>query len=212
MTPACQLQEIVQRGTGDIGALVAVMHRAGSGVTPGTYYTHHNHRGDVIITRSGTTTVGTYEYTAFGNLKSSIGNDLCRFGFSSKERDLSTGFYYYGYRFYAPAWQRWVSRDPIGEDGGLNLYGYVDNAPVVFFDILGTGKHCDEWRCEKQPGEFLKIACYLCCDEVFRSQTFSLRWWNWKRRTFWKHWRDLCLAACAETEGPIFFPVFRVSA
>jgi hypothetical protein len=111
MTPAGQLQEIVRRCTGDIGTVVTVTHHAGSAVTPGTYYTHHNHRGDVIITRSGTTTVGTCEYSAFGNLKSSIGNDLCRFKFSSKERDPSTGFYYYGYRFYAPQWQRWINRD-----------------------------------------------------------------------------------------------------
>jgi len=111
MTPAGQLQEIVRRCTGDIGTVVAVAHHSGSAVTPGTYYTHHNHRGDVIITRSGTTTIGTCEYSAFGNLKSSIGNDLCRFKFSSKERDPSTGFYYYGYRFYAPQWLRWINRD-----------------------------------------------------------------------------------------------------
>jgi len=135
-----QLLESYTRGVGlagDIGTIAAVTHHAGSGVTPGTYYTHHNHRGDVIITRSGTTTVGTYEYAAFGNLKSSIANDVCRFKFSSKELDRSTGFYYYGYRFYAPQWQRWISRDLIEEKGGNNLYVFANNCPLIFVDPLG---------------------------------------------------------------------------
>ena len=33
--------------------------------------------------------------------------------------------------------KRWISRDPIGENGGNNLYGYVRNDPVIYFDILG---------------------------------------------------------------------------
>jgi len=135
-----QLLESYTRGVGlagDIGTIVAVTHHAGSGVTPRTYYVRHNHRGDVIITRSGTTTVGSYDYSAFGNLKSSIGNDICRFKFSSKERDLSSGLYYYGYRFYSPQWQRWISRDPIGEAGGVNLYSFTLNSPTASFDIDG---------------------------------------------------------------------------
>jgi len=136
-----QLLESYTRGVGlagDIGTIVAVTHHAGSGVTPGTYYVHHNHRGDVIITRSGTTTVGSYDYSAFGNLKSSIGNDICRFKFSSKERDLSSGLYYYGYRFYAPQWQRWISADNIRESGGFNLHAVVRNNPIQVVDPEGS--------------------------------------------------------------------------
>jgi hypothetical protein len=112
MQQAGQLLESYTRGragaglAGDIGTIAAVTHHAGSGVTPGTYYVRHNHRGDIVVTRTGTTTVGTYDYSAFGNLKSQIGSDVCRFKFSSKELDRATGFYYYGYRFYAPQWSR----------------------------------------------------------------------------------------------------------
>lgn len=38
---------------------------------------------------------------------------------------------------YDPYLGRWLSRDPVGEEGGLNLYGYTSNRPVYFFDILG---------------------------------------------------------------------------
>jgi RHS repeat-associated protein len=44
---------------------------------------------------------------------------------------------YYGYRYYMPETGRWLSRDPIGENGGLNLYGYVENDGVNRWDYLG---------------------------------------------------------------------------
>ena len=37
----------------------------------------------------------------------------------------------------APGRATWLSRDPIGEDGGLNLYGYVENNPINLWDALG---------------------------------------------------------------------------
>jgi RHS repeat-associated protein len=48
-----------------------------------------------------------------------------------------TALYYYGYRFYDPEMGRWVSRDPIGETGGVNLYGFVGNLPSNRSDVLG---------------------------------------------------------------------------
>jgi RHS repeat-associated protein len=129
-----QLLESYTRGVGpagDIGTLVAVS------TNNYTYYIHNNHRGDVVLTRSGTTTVGSYSYSAFGILNSVSGSDVCRFKFSSKERDASTGFSYYGARFYAPQWQRWPNHDPIGERGGINLYQAFFNSPLMFVDRNG---------------------------------------------------------------------------
>jgi len=57
--------------------------------------------------------------------------------FSSKEIEARTGDYDYGYRYYAPNLQRWPNQDPIGERGGLNLYGFVENDPVNKIDPLG---------------------------------------------------------------------------
>jgi RHS repeat-associated protein len=45
--------------------------------------------------------------------------------------------YYYGYRYYDANTGRWVSRDPIEEEGGVNLYGFVQNNPVRKIDVLG---------------------------------------------------------------------------
>ena len=51
--------------------------------------------------------------------------------------DPETGYHNYGYRFYIPGVGKWPSRDPIGERGGVNLYGFVGNKPSENFDNLG---------------------------------------------------------------------------
>ena len=38
--------------------------------------------------------------------------------------------------------QDWLSPDPIGEAGGLNLYGYVSNNVINFFDPYGLEEKC----------------------------------------------------------------------
>ena len=43
----------------------------------------------------------------------------------------------YGFRYYQPLTGRWLSRDPIGESGGVNLYGFVGNDGVNSIDRLG---------------------------------------------------------------------------
>jgi RHS repeat-associated protein len=42
-----------------------------------------------------------------------------------------------GHRFYNPVVGRWVSRDPIGERGGDNLYSFVNNKSVNLIDAIG---------------------------------------------------------------------------
>jgi uncharacterized protein RhaS with RHS repeats len=51
------------------------------------------------------------------------------------------GVTHYGYRYYDPVTGRWPSRDPIEEEGGINLYGFVGNDGVNGLDFLGL-KDC----------------------------------------------------------------------
>lgn len=48
-------------------------------------------------------------------------------------------------RWYSPSTGRWFSRNPIGERGGANVYGFVRNTPVAAIDPLGLA----ESTCEK---------------------------------------------------------------
>jgi len=45
--------------------------------------------------------------------------------------------YYYGLRYYNPELGRWVNRDPIEEEGGYNLHGFVENSPLMGVDAQG---------------------------------------------------------------------------
>ena len=91
--------------------------------------------------------VAQYTYDAFGKLISSSGPmaDVFSFRYSTKYYDPETGFYYYGYRFYSPELMRWITRDPIGEEGGVNLYAMCGNSPVNAIDNLGLSKYWDNY-------------------------------------------------------------------
>ena len=99
--------------------------RGGSGIGNVTKYIDEN--GNVVA---------AYEYDDFGKTIAQSGPmaEVFRHRFSSKFYDSETGLYYYGYRFYAPALMRWLNRDPIEEDGGLNLYGFCGNDAIFSQD------------------------------------------------------------------------------
>jgi RHS repeat-associated protein len=56
---------------------------------------------------------------------------------STKYTDSETGLLYYGHRYLMPEVGRWTARDPIGERGGRNIYGFVSNRPLGRVDYLG---------------------------------------------------------------------------
>ena len=59
------------------------------------------------------------------------------FRVSTKYQDDETDLLYYGYRYYNASTGRWISRDLIEEDGGLDLYAFVENDTVSNYDLLG---------------------------------------------------------------------------
>ena len=58
-------------------------------------------------------------------------------GYTGHVYHKQSGLWLATYRAYSSTMGRWISRDPIGERGGINLYGYVGNAPVLVTDPLG---------------------------------------------------------------------------
>ncbi len=91
------------------------------------------------------TVVAHYEYDPFGNTTVATGTKANDFSyrFSTKPRDTISGLYYYGYRWYDPYTGRWPSRDPIDEEGGYNLYGFISNN-TNYIDYLGL--RIRDWR------------------------------------------------------------------
>ena len=113
-----------------------------------------------------------YEYGPFGEVFCSVG-DMAKvnpFGFSTKYTDNETDLVYYGYRYYSPALGRWLSRDPIEEQGGLNLYAFVNNDPVNKWDVLGLSLMDQGKRFVKGVGKRIfgdgKLCVHKNCEGV----------------------------------------------
>jgi RHS repeat-associated protein len=51
-----------------------------------------------------------------------------------------SGVLYYGFRYYNPNTGRWLNRDPLEEEGGVNVYGMVTNDMINYWDYLGLDK------------------------------------------------------------------------
>ena len=91
-----------------------------------TYSVHHDANRNVSeLTAPDGSLVAHYEYAPFGALTVSTGSyaNSNPFRFSSEYFDSETGLVYFCRRYYSPELGRWLSRDPIEEFGGWNLYG-----------------------------------------------------------------------------------------
>ena len=101
-------------------------------------------KGNVsAVIDSAQAVVASYRYDSFGRLMTQTGTLDQPFQFSTKRYLADVGLNYYGFRFYSPAMGRWLNRDPLGELGGLNLYGFVQNDPVNIFDPYGLESYWD---------------------------------------------------------------------
>ncbi|MGI6494691.1 MAG: RHS repeat domain-containing protein [Kiritimatiellia bacterium] len=122
---------------GGVGGLLAVS------LNGAWYFPFYDNNGNITayVDENGTI-VAEYTYDAFGCTIEATGSmaDAFRHRFSTKYYDAEIGLYYYGYRFYAPELMRWLNRDPIGEDGGVNFYGFVGNSPLSKVDPFGLAE------------------------------------------------------------------------
>lgn len=97
--------------------------------------------GDVseLISVSGAMVSAHYEYDVFGDPVVTTGPSAGEneFRYSTKPSDPESGLYNYGYRDDNTGLGRWTRRDPLGEQGGLNLHAYVGNMPLNASDAFG---------------------------------------------------------------------------
>jgi RHS repeat-associated protein len=113
-----------------------------SKITPSNqaYYYHFDGIASTIgISDSSGNMVNKYAYDAFGkvlNQMEAIQNPFKYVG-QFGVMDEGNGLLYMWARYYDAEAGRFISQDPIGFWGGLNLYAYVGNNPVNWVDPLG---------------------------------------------------------------------------
>jgi RHS repeat-associated protein len=131
------------RGAGGVGGLLTVSNGTA------TYAPAYDGNGNVVslIKAADGSDAADFEYDPFGNVLKSTGvaANAQPFGFSTKYQDTETGLLNFGHRFYAPGPGRFLNHDPSGEFGGINLYGFVNNAPISLIDTDGRSIQ-DIWQ------------------------------------------------------------------
>jgi len=102
------------------------------------YWFHTDPQGSVLaITDQYGNVANQYKYAPYGAADSVVEAFSNRLRHAGREWDADAGLYYNRARWYDPQMQRFISQDPIGIDGGLNLYAYAGDDPVNGSDPSG---------------------------------------------------------------------------
>lgn len=91
----------------------------------------------LVVDASTGVTVQAMDYDVWGAVIRDTNPGFQPFGFAGGLYDRDTGLVHFGARDYDPGTGRWISKDPSGFAGGLNLYAYANNDPVNSIDRDG---------------------------------------------------------------------------
>ncbi|HET7307192.1 MAG TPA: RHS repeat-associated core domain-containing protein [Gammaproteobacteria bacterium] len=130
-------QRICEKRKGD-GEVVARYFAQGEMHQGQALYYAQDQVGSVVavVDHSGSV-VGRISYDAYGNINASSGT-LPDYRYAGLFYHQASGLSLGTYRAYDPRDGRWLSRDPLREVGGINLYGYVGSNPINRLDPHGT--------------------------------------------------------------------------
>jgi RHS repeat-associated protein len=147
------------QGAGGIGGMLSLtVHGA---INTNAYY-HADGNGNITaLVGTNQTLVAKYLYDPYGNTMAMSGDlaETNSYRFSSKEHHANSGMYYYLYRYYVPEVQRWLTEDPIQEQGGMNLYAFIVNNGINLLDPFGLS--CFSDCMDKQLGNAQLFAQFL---------------------------------------------------
>ncbi len=138
----------------------------GGGTLDERLYCLMDYYDPIAMTDTSGEAVERYEFSAFG-LRAvmnaawaplTASAHAVEFAFHGQILDAETGYYDYGYRYYSPQIGRWLSKDPIEEQGGVNLYAFSDNCAVNRNDMMGLQSNSEKLtKLLKDPSTIKKL-------------------------------------------------------
>jgi RHS repeat-associated protein len=110
----------------------------------------------VALAGTSGTVLTEYTYDPFGITTVSGAPTASATQFTGREY-AGAELYFNRARFYSPRFQRFLSEDPLGHAGGINLFAYADNRPTLLTDPLGLKPRPggDGPRIGPAPGPFI---------------------------------------------------------
>jgi RHS repeat-associated protein len=119
-------------------AVTLMAYPQGQYVGTTKYFYFRDHLGSIReMMKSNGTLVARFDYDPWGRSTTVLNTIVPDFNYTGLYRHSASNLEMAVHRFYDPELGRWINRDPIGEGGGVNLYGYAANVPLRFTDPLG---------------------------------------------------------------------------
>jgi len=133
-------------GAGGVGGLLLLTTY---GVSDTNCFVSYDGNGNVtaLVNAVDSSPYAHYEYSPHGEPLRATGPMAIvnPFRFSTKYTENESGLVYYGLRYYSAASGRWISRDPIREVGGVNLYAMCRNRSLNSVDRDGRDEVSASW-------------------------------------------------------------------
>ncbi len=136
--PKLEKESVLLASLFDITGLLVRKVFADTGDDDAVFYYINDHLGtpQIIIDETGNI-VWKGDYQPFGSVDAAVSDLGNHFRFAGQYYDAETGLHYNFHRYYDPNTGRYLRADPIGLNGGMNPYVYVQNNPVNLIDPEG---------------------------------------------------------------------------
>ncbi len=162
----CELRD----GSGTLTSKLFTKGESGSGFD---YLYTFDHIGSVreMTSISGGTIQAQYSFDPYGRERKVQGttDSTCRYAgyYAHSRSELALTLF----RNYQSQISRWMSRDPVGETQGVNLYRYVRGQPILWSDPMGLGEKITDLVDFLPP--LTKTQCFRMCDVLFGGPGFE---------------------------------------